>query len=91
MKVSGLNLLYTESKTYSSGIMSNLSKLLDKKKIKHQVRSGESKILIPKESKQTKASIQKIMQKLDTPEHVISILLDVVDVNGSLYIRLKTK
>lgn len=85
-----LDTCYSESKNYSDTIMSDVVSLLAKKGINHNFKSNGSEIIIT--DNQTSSSIINLLNdNLTIPKDIISLLLDVVEVSNTVYIRQKTK
>lgn len=82
---------YKESKNYSDNIMKDVTKVLDKKKINYETKSNCTEVTI-KNSSQSKDKIFNLLAKsIDIPKMVILLLIDVVEVGNTIYIRQKTK
>ena len=82
---------YSESKKYSTDIMNDIIEMLTKKKVPYDVNSNKTEITI-KSSKHSKASIKSmITENISKPGSIMSLLIDVVDVNDTIYIRQISK
>ena len=79
---------YDKCKTYSDKIMGDVTKALDAKKIKYEVKSNGNEVVI---TGQSKDKVDKAISKVDVPKTEKSLLLDIVGVKNNVYIRQKTK
>ena len=90
--MSNLKAIYSDSKNYSNQIMSDVESLLKKKKIPFDSKYNRNELVIPSSSGKGKDAILKLLNgNLKVSGDIISVLLDVVEVSGTVYIRLKTK
>lgn len=86
-----VNEQYSESKKYSDDIMSKVTVVLDENQIEYDVKSDGSEIVVT-DKNQSKDSLQDtIYANIDVPKMVCLLLLDMIEVNDSIYIRQKTK
>lgn len=86
-----VNEQYSESKKYSDDIMSKVTVVLDENQIEYDVKSDGSEIVVT-DKNQSKDSLQDtIYANIDVPKMVCLLLLDMIEVNNSIYIRQKTK
>jgi cysteinyl-tRNA synthetase len=82
---------YNESKKYSENIMSEVTKVLDDCNITYNVKSDGVEI-VTTDNKQSKNSIEKtLFDNINIPKMVFVVLIDIVEIGDSVYIRQKTK
>ena len=81
---------YNESKNYSEDIIKNICKILDKNKIGYKLKSNDTEIVLSKKNDAKK--IEKMIQKeIDVPKMVFILLVTIVQVDDTVYIRQKLK
>ena len=82
---------YAKSKEYSTDIMIAIEKLLTEKKISYKINRTKTEITIDAPG-ETKSSIRSIItNNIVTHGSIISLLIDVVDVDKTVYIRQVSK
>lgn len=82
---------YEDMKVYSGTIMDKILSILTKQKIKYGEANNHSEIIIASKD-QNKDSIKKLLdKKLDIPKNIVTTLIEIVEIEDSVYIRQKTK
>ena len=83
--------LYTESKNYSENIMTEVSEVLKNEGYNCEIKSSGAEVVISKSGKSKDSIFEMIAKNLMVPKVVLLVLLDIVSVDGDIYIRQKTK
>lgn len=82
---------YNESKNYSDKIMGDVTGVLDSKRISYSIKSGGAEVIIAGNGQSENSIVKMLYDNLNIPKDVISLLLDIVEVSDTIYIRQKTK
>lgn len=88
--MSELKSTYTESKNYSKDIMKNIAKILDKHKLGYKLKSHDTEIVLTEKNDSGKIT-KMIHKEIDMPKMIFNLLVDIVQVDGVVYIRQKIK
>lgn len=83
---------YKESKNYSDNIMKDVTRILDENNIKYEVNSNCTEVTITEKDGQSRESISNTLYvNANVPKMVFMLLVNIVEVNGTIYIRQSTK
>lgn len=83
---------YKESKNYSDNIMKDVTRILDENNIKYEVNSNCTEVTITEKDGQSRESISNTLYaNANVPKIVFMLLVNIVEVNGTIYIRQSTK
>lgn len=88
--MSTLTETYNESKSYTNTIMTDISNLLDTRKIKYTSNTNKTEFIITS-NKLDKNKIYRMIKKLNIPDKILKLLIKIDQVDDKIYIRQTTK
>lgn len=89
--MAGLKSCYKDSKNYSDKIMGDVTALLDNEGIEYTIKSNGTEVIMTANGQSEDSVLSLLIDNLDIPKDVISLLLDIVEISGTIYIRQNTK
>lgn len=89
--MAGIAQEYSKSKDYSKDIMQKVCQALDDNTIKYSLASNGNEVVIHGTNHTKNTIFETIYNNIDVPKVVFTLLVDIVDICGHVYIRQTTK
>lgn len=88
----GMSKTYKESKNYSDNIMKEVTSVLDDNNISYEIKSNGAEVTITQKDGQSRESITNTLYaNVNVPKMVFMVLVNIVEIDGTIYIRQSTK